>query len=260
MPPYYAAIAMMLLVVFVVSRAHLAVPSLVMIPYGFSWIDVAKQMLFIDFHTSYLNLAFWSLSFEFHWYIAFPLLLWLYVINRWLCAIVPASSLIVYLMLAHPLAGTDFKVPLAELAALPTFMFGIVLADLHIKHDLPDWSAAMHLAPLRVLQFIGVASYSIYLAHEPLMWLIHGFFQMALPVAALLALVPCIAFWYAFERPFVETPLRDRCIEKLETLFRSRRLTSTQSDSPRVTRPLHGNLVMSLVAEGARLYQPATLE
>src|SRR5579872_2838914 len=45
-PPYYAAIAMMLVVVFFVSRAHLVVPSLAMLPYGFSWIDLAKQAFF----------------------------------------------------------------------------------------------------------------------------------------------------------------------------------------------------------------------
>jgi peptidoglycan/LPS O-acetylase OafA/YrhL len=68
---------------------------------------------------------------------------------------------------------------------------------------------------LRLLAFIGAASYSIYLVHEPLMELAEA--RGASPgVAAALGVLVGVAFWALAERPFVRSRVRDALLKKIE--------------------------------------------
>jgi peptidoglycan/LPS O-acetylase OafA/YrhL len=75
---------------------------------------------------------------------------------------------------------------------------------------------------LRPLCAIGVAAYSIYLTHQPIIdvWSEHTGLHLA-PVwsfsgAVGLSLAVGFAFWFFGERPFVERPLRSRLVSALE--------------------------------------------
>ena len=68
------------------------------------------------------------------------------------------------------------------------------------------------------LTAVGLASYSIYLVHMPVMDL--AMLRGVDPIlASLLGIGVGFAFWYAAERPFIEPKLRDRLVARLEGAF-----------------------------------------
>jgi peptidoglycan/LPS O-acetylase OafA/YrhL len=87
-------------------------------------IEVVKQMIFMDQRAQLLNGAFWSLAVEFRWYFLFPLLLLLWTKSRRAFGLVA----IAFILLAYfTRAGS------LDVVTLPTFMLGIVAADLEVR-------------------------------------------------------------------------------------------------------------------------------
>lgn len=201
-PPYYAAIAVLLIVSAALAASHAAYPAS-MPQHGFSAGDIIRQALFFDANVRLLNDVFWTLAVEFRWYFIFPIALWLWVRSPKAFAVVGVLAL--FAAMATRAASVD-------LAVLPTFMLGIVAAELHLRdhravrafalpafavasvaaivtaqHAYFMWSAAPLFglasfffvvaagvfAPLRSalslkgMTLIGFTSYSIYLVHEP---------------------------------------------------------------------------------------------
>jgi peptidoglycan/LPS O-acetylase OafA/YrhL len=199
--------------------------------------------------------SFWTLSVEFRWYLAFPLLLWLWVRSPMLFAALGAACVVVY----HAVGGTPL-----DIATLPAFMFGIVAADWIVRrHPIAPWALALvipsviatvafepgHLAfayqdqlGWQVVSFflvvggcttpwakrllsttpmtlIGAASYSIYLYHDPIMgW--YGHYGGASVIAAVVAgTAGGILAWMLFERPFLRSHARTRAIAWIEHRF-----------------------------------------
>lgn len=246
-PPYYAAIAAILL---------LSGPGIAGIA------DVVKQALFLDRGTTFINGSFWTLCVEFRWYFLFPLALTLWVRNaRVFLAAASAVTAMFWFTRAHDV----------DLGTLLPFMLGIVAADLSLRpgaHErlakylllggvllgvllervtsMPTqfgveqmsafiqtnagWQIAMFglvlaagsHAPLRTLLSarlpvaIGVASYSIYLVHEPVVAFVdakvHGVAaQCAVSVVA--AVLAGAAFWAVFERPWTHGALKRRALD-----------------------------------------------
>lgn len=251
-PPYYAAVALLLLV-----------PS---VRTGVNAGDVVKQALFLDWHTSFLNGSFWTLCVEFRWYFFFPLALVLWIrAPRAFWAIASASVLLYGVTRVHA----------PDIGTLLPFMLGIAAADLEIRgaaverialvllpfallcalmleqtasmpspygaesaiffvQTNPGWQvaafafvllagrlkvlrAALSLPPLVA---VGMASYSIYLVHEPLMTALERDIQLpfaqSMAVSYALALAAGFAFWLLFERAWTSGPLKTRAIDLLE--------------------------------------------
>lgn len=201
-PPYYAAIALLLLFVAVYHAIGWRLP-IGMPQTGFSAGDILRQALFFDWNVRLLNDVFWTLAVEFRWYFVFPVALWLWLRSPRAFA---AAGVAVFCVTATTRAGS------MDLAVLPTFMLGIVAAHAFVhqpawlRRIAPFafavclavtfatsqtarfvWSAsslwgmtafwfvvtAGSLAPLRallsfrLLTRIGFTSYGIYLVHEP---------------------------------------------------------------------------------------------
>ncbi len=253
-PPYYAAIGVLLVLPVMHGAATLA--------------DVAKQALFLDWHTAFLNGSFWTLCVEFRWYSFFPLALLLWVRAPRAFWFIACSSALLYGM-------TRMHAP--DIGTLLPFMLGIVAADLHVRNYPvrrialallplalllallyepsasmpspdgidspiffvqinPGWQLAAFAfvllagsaRPLRsVLSFaplaaVGTASYSIYLVHEPIVTVIQSRVHLPLPDTAILAYGAALGagfgFWAVFERVWMAGAVKERAVAAIEPL------------------------------------------
>lgn len=211
-PPYYAAIGLLLVLAAFLTALHAPLPS-GMPQHGFSAADVLRQGLFFDENVRYLNDVFWTLAVEFRWYLLFPIVLWLWLRSPRAFGLVAIAAMF---------AAFATRAQSVDLAVLPTFMLGIVAAELYLRNytvvrviALPvfalalaaayvtgqttyfEWSASPlwglaafcfvvavgALRPLRallsvkLLTAIGLTSYGIYLVHEPFRALIQTAFS-----------------------------------------------------------------------------------
>ena len=253
-PPYWIAFVVVLAgaVAFVAAGYALPWPTVVMPP------TVANGLMQLTFLTPGNNLvgSFWTLAVEFRWYLAFPLVLWIWIRSPAVFAAVGAATFVLY---------ATHVARIVDLATLPAFMLGIVAADLTIRrHRICSWAVFLfvpalltafllepkgHLdfayqdqiwwqvpffflilaaganQPLRAifefkpLVFIGVASYSIYLLHDPLMAL-YGEYGGTNPFAcALIGVLSGVLFWWYCERPFVSAPLKGTLVTRVTDIF-----------------------------------------
>ena len=262
LPPYWAA--MIALFAFAAVLTHPGAFHLPWHPFALpesmherNVLDVVRQAIFIDRGLEYFNASFWSLAIEFHWYIIFPIALWLWIRFPRLFVITMAAAVI----------ASELMLPnnLDDMHYLPGFMLGIIAADLRARErshgaralaagalcllialgashevwkggtnifwqliafctfvaasDLPIFQRLLSFRPLAA---IGVASYSIYLVHEPLIdFLEHTTWLGRSPAgqivaSAVIAVVSGSLFFLIAERPFVTGRLRSWLIASLE--------------------------------------------
>jgi peptidoglycan/LPS O-acetylase OafA/YrhL len=248
-PPYYAMIA--LLLVLAVTFSHFGIPLPASMPLdGFNAIDVLRQALFLDYGElpHLLTRAFWTLQIEFRWYFIFPVLLLIWARSPRAFGVVALTTLI----LAFTNAGSS------DLNFLGAFMLGIVAAQIEISKPryaplaLPAFLVLLPLgvfnAPpqpgehiwhiisflfvvaagavssltralsTRALCLVGIASYSIYLVHEPVTAFLNS--QGVVPIASALAAIAAgFAFWWIAERPFVESSLKNRLLADFDSFL-----------------------------------------
>lgn len=246
-PPYYAAIALLLCVTAVVHGLHLRMPN------GLndaSLTAILRQALFLDgYGTHLINGAFWTLAVEFRWYLLFPIALLLWVRSPRAFALLAVCAA----------ASSVTRFTAIDIVVLPAFLLGIVAAHIRVhgssfaRYALPLSVALLtaaclteprpgpgqnYISPLwygglfalvvaageipmltRVLQsrvpaFIGVASYSIYLIHGPVIGLVAN---AGLPpaVGAGAGVFAGIGFWFCVERPLLRPHVRARMISEL---------------------------------------------
>ncbi len=256
-PPYYAAIALFVAIALAAPYLGLHLQDSMRQATAF---DVLRQALFMDANVHMLNTSFWSLAVEFRWYFLFPLMLWLWV---------KSPRLFATLGLAIYLAAALTRAQSFDLLFLPTFMLGIVAADLDIKgHPVtrfggplfvafaalaayksagdgwdwianPFWGVAMfwfvvavsgspllrRLFSWSALTATGIASYGIYLTHDPIVSMVEAHFQSSFSASSLFAagaaaaVVLGFGFSWLAERPFVSSPLRAKLVGKLERVL-----------------------------------------
>lgn len=241
------------------------------------------QQLFLWDHGNELCGSFWTLALEFRWYLAFPLILWLWARSPIVFMITGALSWVTY--------WYSYLLPI-DFGTLPAFMLGIVAANMtvrghalnrwapilfvgavfislrlepgHLRYAYQDqiwWQVAcfflvlagctngilMKLLSNRAIAFIGLASYSIYLMHDPIM-AIYGYLGGKNVVfAATLGVLSGMAFWLLWERIFVQSPTRPRCVAVVGVALR------WVLDGLRLPR---GSQSLSLVAPTVQAPQP----
>jgi peptidoglycan/LPS O-acetylase OafA/YrhL len=257
-PPYWSAIALLVVVYLIATALRFRMPWPEMLPYGFSWQEVAKQAFFIDKHTSFLNGSFWTLSIEFRWYFIFPVALWLWIRKPlWFVALALLSIPIGLIFDAKTNLG------LIDPLVLPAFLLGIVAAHVQVRNVKAVQVAALpvgvilltitllfpqprvgspicylcafsfvvasgyygflaRLLSIRIIALIGLASYSIYLIHEPVIAILGRLGVWVYP-CALVSVLIAFAFWWVAERPFVSGPIRRKLIGALTGLVAATR-------------------------------------
>ncbi len=236
-PPYYVALAIFA----ILAATPFGTPTAVAPALPFEWL--ADALSFTSTAPAY-NASFWTIGVEAHWYVFFPAILALYLFSRSGFAMLGVAAYAAY----------AWQPNVIDFGTLPCFMLGIVAADVHARgksgspifawaalaivpaaialdrgpnHGDPLWHLAAVLVLLagvgtlralfqaRWLAFIGVASYSIYLVHQPLVFWFAGH-GTTRPLAAALSVACGIAFWYAVERPALalRKALRERSIAR----------------------------------------------
>jgi exopolysaccharide production protein ExoZ len=242
-PPYYIAVVMFA-VLSLAAGYHLE---------RLAPINVLRQIGFVDKGTDFLNPSFWTLPIEMRWYFILPVALWawvrapkillvaiavlilaeqtragspdLFALPAFLAGIIAAE------LFARPQPFARFALPLFILAFAAAMLFtptrnlyGRIEIGWEITAALFVIAAGASPVLQRVLSvplltFIGAASYSIYLVHEPIMDMLEAQ-GMAPGVAAIAGVFAGVAFWAVAERPFVASPLRDALLRKIEPLAR----------------------------------------
>jgi peptidoglycan/LPS O-acetylase OafA/YrhL len=241
-PPYAFAVMAIALAGGYALRHGIALPPGMLS--SFDWTDVAGELLFLDRNNQHLNQSFWSLAIEFRWYFIFPiaLALWAARARAFLLLVVAlvfaseltrASSTDVGVLPAFLLGIVAAHVHVHEHPAarwaplLGILAVGLALALERGYHFPIQTNVGWHLAAfalvvaagreawlqrllsLRPLAALGVASYSVYLVHEPIISAIVGTLARigvvpAMAVAIAAGLAAGIAMWAVIERPITD--------------------------------------------------------
>jgi peptidoglycan/LPS O-acetylase OafA/YrhL len=238
-PPYYAAIALLYAASFFVPWVN-----------HVSFIDVVRQALFLERDTKLLAVPFWTLPIEFRWYFLFPVGLYLWVrypkalvlLIVALAVILPATFALSKDVECLPAflsgiiaAAIHFKPNPLTRYAFPVSIILLAVMSWRPWNPaalMPVWQLAVFLLviaagpygwlrealSMKWLTTIGLASYSIYLIHGPIM--VFALSKGWNPViAGLLGIAAGFAFFFVAERPFLKGPLRSNLIAQFETFL-----------------------------------------
>jgi peptidoglycan/LPS O-acetylase OafA/YrhL len=194
----------------------------------FEWLEDA---LFLTSPAPAYNASFWTLGIEAQWYVLFPAILSLFVRSKPAFVAVMAAASLAYawhselvavgalpcfmlgIVAAQIFVSRKAASPLFAMLALASLALAI-LTDPSDLHGHPLWHLAAFFAVVagvgigwmrdvlawRPLAGIGVASYSIYLVHQPIiLWLMR--YDIPWPVCAALGVAAGLLFWLVVEKP-----------------------------------------------------------
>ena len=249
LPPYVAAVFLFAGVVWFFLSHGLALPEGM---HRFDATDLLSELFFLDRNNLHINQSFWSLALEFRWYFVFPLALALWVARP--RALLLAIALVVIAAECTRASSADLGVLDAFLLGIvaahirvnshPIARYGIAFVlggailglALEPSYHFPiQTNSGWHLAAFglviyaghavwlqrilatRMLRAVGIASYSIYLVHEPI---VSFFAARATPATIVgayaagvgLALLAGAALWWLVERPLTEPALVRRVV------------------------------------------------
>jgi len=237
-PPYWVALFLFALL----ALTPVGLPTASTHPDAASALrELGLDAVFLTNRAPVFDSSFWTLGIEMRWYLLFPLLLWLYVRSRLGFFGVGVACYVSYFFTPFSVADAGtlpcfmLGVVAADLVirrhpairyALPLALVTIGVAAWQQAHDdssdlaNPLWHAAAFFAVLtagdervaRVLRFaplafVGVASYSIYLVHEPILESL-GLAGLPVPIAALVSIASGLAFYECVERPMLRPEFR----------------------------------------------------
>jgi peptidoglycan/LPS O-acetylase OafA/YrhL len=248
-PPYWGAFGLVLLVALGMLALGYSLPwPTIMMPttgYGL------RQLFFLDRGYNLVG-SFWTLAVEFRWYFLFPLLMLLWTRSRVAFTLVGLASLCVYHFTSvhiidfATLPGFMLGIVAADLtirgsrlnAWAPLLFVAAVIASLllepgHLKFAVQDqiwWQVACFflvltgctnqafkkILSLRAMAAIGVASYSIYLVHDPPMAWYGLYGGHNLFAAITLGLLLGFAFYLVWERWFITQPWKQRLVNAVQ--------------------------------------------
>jgi peptidoglycan/LPS O-acetylase OafA/YrhL len=250
-PPYWVVFALLLAIALLVRKAGGDLPwPTIKLPTSAA--DGVRQLFFLTPGNNLCG-SFWTLAVEFRWYIAFPAILWLYTRWRPFALVAAVSSITAYSAIpmfhywdfatlpgfllgivaadcvinSHPICRYALALfPASILAALALEPHG------HLDYALQDqwwWQlpgfflviagasqpVLKRLLSSRPMVSVGLASYSIYLTHDPIeAW--YGHYGGQSPILAIVAaLLIGFACWMLVERYFTTKVNRDRLVSIL---------------------------------------------
>ena len=250
LPPYVAAVFVFAGVVWFAVSHGVALPEGM---HRFDATDLLSELFFLDRNNLHINQSFWSLALEFRWYFVFPLALALWVARP--RALLLAIALVVIAAECTRASSADLGVLDAFLLGIVAahirvnahpiaryglaFVLGGAILGLALEpsyHFPIQTNSGWHLAAFglviyaghavwlqrilatRMLRAVGIASYSIYLVHEPI---VSFFAARATPATVAVAyaagvgaaLVAGAALWWLVERPLTEPALVRRVVD-----------------------------------------------
>ena len=249
LPPYVAAVAIFAAAVGLATARGIPLPDGM---HHFDATGLLSELFFLDRSNEHINQSFWSLAIEFRWYFVFPFALALWVARP--RALLLAIGLVIVAAECTRASSVDLGILDAFLLGIvaaqvrvsdhpiakygPAFIAGGVLLGLVLEpayHFPIQTNSGWHIAAFglviyagravwlqrllstRILRAIGVASYSIYLVHEPIV----SFFAaratpqtiaVAYAAAAGGALLAGAALWWLVERPITDPALVKRVL------------------------------------------------
>ena len=253
LPPFWIALALFSVGAVALTAAKFIPPSPAWVAPQ-SWADAARQALLLDPTTVWANGSFWSLAVEFRWYIVFPALLALWIraprafaavglasfaafhltrLSVWDFATLPAFMLGIIAADVH-LRSKDawrWAVPGFVLSIAAAVAFEPKVSDGFYQQTQVGWQLASFFFVVatgsvralgRVLSAyplaaVGLASYSIYLVHEPIIAFLQYYGGFSMIAAAAVAVTIGFLFWRVFERPVAEGDLRDAVVARVES-------------------------------------------
>ncbi len=244
LPPYYLAMLAIGIGLVALQAGGWQMPE----DFSLSRIDgwqLFKQIVFADRKPQFLNPSFWTLAVEWRWYVVFPLVLILWTRSPRAFVFVAASCALAGM--ATRAGGFDLALLPAFMSGIGaawleirsvmwgrTALLGAILAvciglavepyydpDSLIQQQVA-WQIAAFclvvasgcLSPLRrvlswrPLEGIGLASYSIYLVHEPVIAALETNTALSPALAGIVAVIAGCVFWVAVERWFLTDPLK----------------------------------------------------
>ncbi len=252
-PPYYVAILMFSVLAFTKFGLPTWPPNAPTLSDIVA--DALTAMAFAP--NPQLNCDFWTLGVEMRWYFVFPVLLAIYVRSKTAFVVLGLAFYAIYAFYASALGVVDFGVlpcfmsgiVAADLAvrryAWRAHVWPLALAAValcvwlqsqttELDHGNPLWHLASFLTVVAVtgnaragkifahpaLVATGVASYSIYLVHHPI---VNEFALRGCPwqLAAAIALGCGFAFWRFVEAPMLQPAIRRRIEHALESFPRT---------------------------------------
>ncbi len=249
-PPYYVA----LIVFIVLGTTSFGYPSIVTSQWRYAGVQIWPDFGLLTIPSAPVhNLAFWTLGVEARWYLVAPFLILLFRRSRPAFFFVGLTAYAAYALSGVPDVGT-----------LPCFMLGIVAADVRRHrlagigacvfltlgvlsqatsnaedHGFPIWHLAAFCLVLaasesrifrwRPLCLVGVASYSIYLVHMPvLLWLSR---YVPLEAAAVGSVFVGFAFWWCVERPLVAVARKSGTLRGMASIVSRSRTSAANASS-----------------------------
>jgi peptidoglycan/LPS O-acetylase OafA/YrhL len=250
-PPYWIAYVSILVFFAAILKLGFSRPDAM--PYYYSTSDFVKQIFFIDLHTQFLNGSFWTLPIEFRWYFIFPVVLYIWTRSpAWFLAIALAALCLSYApggindIQALPafmsgIIAAELCVRRPRLGPWPAVATMALAATAFLTtrsngwHDgfdpawylcafaLVVWAGSSisfeRILSVRPIAAVGLASYSIYLVHQPVLGFLEeiGFNRW---LAAVIGVGAGFAFWAIAERPFMsKSPVREDLLSGFQRLF-----------------------------------------
>ncbi len=251
LPPYVAALALFAGVMWAAVAAGVPLPEGM---HRLDATDVLSELFFLDRSNLHVNQSFWSLAIEFRWYFVFPFALALWIARP--RALLLAIGLVIVAAECTRATSVDLGVLDAFLLGIvaahvrayehpiarfgPAFMLGGAALGLLLEnsyHFPIQTNSGWHVAAFgfviyagravwlqRILASaplarIGIASYSIYLVHEPVVSFFAsrsaGNVPVAYAAAVGSALAAGFALWWLVERPITDPAFVRRTVGAL---------------------------------------------